>query len=137
MSETPPIIVSSLDLERLEALLDSLGPRSGPEIAALRGELERAEIVDPDDMPPTVVTMNSTVRFQVENSDDTFEMTLCYPRESGGEPHKLSILAPMGSALLGLSVGQTIDWPLPGKRTVRVRILEVTYQPERAGDLGR
>jgi len=135
MSETkakrPEITVSTDDLERLEGLLGEL--RGGaPEIAdGLRAELDRAKIVERDEVPPDVVTMNSTVRFTDEESGKEFERTLCYPHEATGGTDKVSILAPLGSALLGLSVGQTIDWPVPGGRTARIRILDVVSQPAR------
>ena len=137
MSETkakrPEITVSTDDLERLEGLLGEL--RGGaPEIAeGLRAELDRAKIVEPDEVPRDVVTMNSTVRFTDEESGKEFERTLCYPHEATGGTDKVSILAPLGSALLGLSVGQSIDWPVPGGRTARIRILDVVSQPARPG----
>lgn len=133
MSEKrPDITVSTDDLERLEGLLGAL--RAGaPEIAdGLRSELDRARIVEPEDMPADVVTMNSTVRFADEESGKEFQRTLCYPEEATGGSDKVSILAPLGSALLGLSVGQRIDWPVPGGRTARIRILDVVSQGRRA-----
>lgn len=135
MSETkarrPEITVSTADLDRLEGLLGEL--RAGaPEIAdGLRAELDRARIVEPEEMPADVVTMNSTVRFADEESGKEFERTLCYPEETTGGADKVSILAPLGSALLGLSVGQRIDWPVPGGRMAHIRILEVVSQPSR------
>jgi regulator of nucleoside diphosphate kinase len=137
MSETrgkrPEITVSTADLDRLEGLLGEL--RAGaPEIAdGLRSELDRARIVEPDEVPKDVVTMNSTVRFVDEESGKEFERTLCYPGEATGGADKVSILAPLGSALLGLSVGQRIDWPVPGGRTAHIRILEVVSQPVHRG----
>ena len=127
----PEITLTTTDLERLEGLLGEL--RAGaPEIAdGLRAELDRARIVEPEEMPADVVTMNSTVRFADEESGKEFERTLCYPGEATGGEDKVSILAPLGSALLGLSVGQRIDWPVPGGRMVHIRILEVVSQPQR------
>lgn len=132
-AKRPEITVSMADLERLEGLLGEL--RGGaPEIAdGLRSELDRARIVEPEDMPQDVVTMNSTVRFADEESGKEFERTLCYPEEATGGTDKVSILAPLGSALLGLSVGQRIDWPVPGGRMARIRILDVIAKPGRAG----
>ena len=88
-------------------------------------------------MPPTVVTMNSTVRFEVESSAEEFRLTLVYPRDVDASGEKISILAPVGAALLGLAQGDSIEWPKPGGGTLRVRIKEVTYQPERAGEFHR
>lgn len=132
MSELPTIIVSSLDLSRLEALLAGLA--DSPEAEALQTELDRATVVAPQQVPTTVVTMNSTVRFAVEQTGEEFEKTLCYPHEAATTKDGVSVLAPIGSALLGLAVGQEIEWPLPGGKLRRVRIMDVTYQPERSGN---
>jgi len=132
----PKIIISTLDAERLEALLESLPDGAFPGRAALEAELLRAEVVPPSEVPPTTVTMNSTVRFRV-GPDETFQLTLVYPRDANGSADRISVLAPVGSALLGLSQGDGMEWPKPGGGTVRVVIEEVTYQPERAGELHR
>ena len=88
-------------------------------------------------MPPDAITMNSTARFRDESSGEERELTLVYPRDADGSPDKVSILAPVGSALLGLRAGQTIDWPLPGGRSTRLQVLEIRYQPEAAGEFHR
>ena len=129
----PDITVSTDDLERLEGLLGELRG-AAPEIAdGLRSELDRARIVEPSEIPADVVTMNSTVRFTDEESGKEFQRTLCYPEDVTGGEDKVSILAPLGSALLGLSVGQRIDWPVPGGRMARIRILDVVSRPGRTG----
>jgi regulator of nucleoside diphosphate kinase len=64
-------------------------------------------------------------------------LTLVYPRDADGSAHKVSVLAPVGSALLGLRVGETIDWPMPGGRSARLQVLAIRYQPEAAGELHR
>jgi regulator of nucleoside diphosphate kinase len=130
----PPITVSSLDLERLEALIAA--NEDNDTAVALEEELSRATVVAPGEIPPTVVTMNSTVRFSILEGGDQFELTLRYPKDAGA-PGTVSVLAPIGAALLGLSVGEEIDWPIPGRGHRRVRILDVVYQPERTGDLHR
>jgi regulator of nucleoside diphosphate kinase len=81
--------------------------------------------------------MNSTVKFKVESSSEEFELTLVYPKDIDASGSKISILAPVGSALLGLSQGDEIEWPKPGGGVLRVRIVEVTYQPERSGEYHR
>jgi regulator of nucleoside diphosphate kinase len=133
----PKVILSSVDASRLENLLESLTARSFPGKDALEAELARASIVEPKDMPPDVVTMNSEVRFRVLNNDTERCLRLVYPKDADESGRTVSVLAPVGSALLGLSCGDEIDWPAPGGGTVRVRIEEVTYQPERAGELHR
>ncbi len=136
MENHPPIIVSSLDSARLTALLESPAYSNLPGIDALHSELDRAAVVEPDKVPPGVVTMNSTVRFVDDLSNATFELTLVYPNEAGPSDC-VSVLAPVGSALLGLSVGQSISWQIPGGRKLQLRILEVIYQPEAQGEYRR
>jgi regulator of nucleoside diphosphate kinase len=137
MSSRPDLIISSLDAERLETLLASLSDQAFPGKAALEAELARAEIVEPEQMPPTVVSMNSTVRFRVTESNEAFTLRLVYPKDSDSSQQTISILAPIGSALLGLSQGDEIDWPKPGRGLLRVRIEEVIDQPERRGEYHR
>lgn len=137
MSEEPAITISSRDFKRLDQLLDSLTPNSYAEADLLRAELDRAQVLDPKLMPSDVVTMNSRVRFRVEPSEKEYDLTLVYPKDLDGSSGQISILAPVGSALLGLRIGQQIEWPaLHGKR-VRVRIVDILYQPEREGDYRR
>ncbi len=137
MSMQPPITVTSLDLERLEVLLDSPAYKDFPGADALRAELDRATIVEPQEVPSGIVTMNSTVRVAEVDSGREFELTLVYPRDSDGSPGKVSVLAPAGSALLGLAVGQTIAWPMPAGRQLQLKVLAIAYQPEAAGEYHR
>ncbi|MFH7587884.1 MULTISPECIES: nucleoside diphosphate kinase regulator [Oceanimonas] len=132
MAQLPPVTISTLDLARLEALLDKQ-PDSDA-VRRLENELERATIVTPQEMPDNIVTMNSVIRFSMAGSDETFTKTLCFPRDMDGSKDKISVLAPIGTALLGLSVGQCIEWPGPNGRPLTVTITDVEYQPERAGD---
>ena len=133
----PRIVLSSLDAERLENLMDSLTDAVFPGKKNLEEELVRADVVDPRDIPATVVTMNSTVRFRVEPLADEFLLTLVYPNDSDAANGKISILTPVGSALLGLSQGDQIEWPKPDGGLLNVRIEEITYQPERSGEYHR
>ena len=137
MKQKPGITISSHDYDRIEALLVNLPANAFPGKQALQEELDRAEIVDPRQMPPTVITMNSTVRFINETTGVEFLMTLVYPKDVQGKPDRISILAPVGSALLGLSIGDVMEWPLPGGNNIRVRIIDILYQPERSGEFHR
>jgi regulator of nucleoside diphosphate kinase len=130
------IIVSRIDMDRIEALLDRLPAAEADKLHALRAELDRAEVVEPTAMPPHIVTMNSTVVFEDEANGEKLTLTLVYP-SGAGAPGTVSILAPVGSALLGLSVGQSIEWEAPGGRTLKLRVRSVRYQPEAAGDFHR
>jgi len=88
-------------------------------------------------MPDNVVTMNSRVRFVLDNAAQEFDMALAYPKDVQGAPDKLSVLTPVGNALLGLKEGDSIDWTGPGGARFEVTVREIVYQPERAGDLHR
>ncbi len=132
----PPITLSRIDLERIEALLERAPPAEATNLAALRAELDRAEVVEPTAIPSQIVTMNSTVTFEDENDGEKLTLTLVYP-SAAGAPGTVSIMAPVGSALLGLTQGQTIDWPTPDGRKRRLRVLEISFQPEAAGQFHR
>ena len=136
MSTKPPIVISRLDLERIEALLERMPPAQATEYEALRAELDRADVVEPTAVPANLVTMNSVVTFKDEGTSDELTVSLVYP-SGAGVPGTVSILAPVGSALLGLTVGQQIDWPTPDGRQRHLRVLDIDYQPEAAGDLHR
>lgn len=135
----PSLLLSRLDVERIEELLEQPQFR-GLDTGALRGELERAEVAEPAAMPGEVITMNSVARVRVDDAElgsHERELALVYPRDADGSAHKVSILAPVGSALLGLRTGDSIDWPMPGGRTARLEVLAIRYQPEAAGELHR
>ncbi len=136
-SVAPPITVSSRDLARLEAMLDSPALSRHPAAIALGNELARATIVPPERIPEGVVTMNSRVECEDERNGEHHSLTLVYPQDADVERGRVSVLAPVGSALLGLSVGQSIDWQAPGGRELRLRVSAIHYQPEAAGDLHR
>lgn len=138
MSPTQPsIVISSSDLERLETLLDRPQHASAAGADLLRQELNRADVRSPQDMPTDVITMNSTARFLNVDSGETREMSLVYPGDADAAAGRVSILAPVGSALLGMAVGQEIDWPGPDGRHLRLRVEEILFQPEATGDFTR
>ncbi len=128
-------MLTRLDYERLDRLLAAEPSRV--DLDALREEIERAQIVAPEQVPSNVVTMNSVVRFVSEDTNAESEITLVYPGQADVVKGRISVLAPVGSALLGLTVGDVITWPLPNGRTGRLRVVAVTYQPEAAGEYHR
>ncbi|MCE7901757.1 MAG: nucleoside diphosphate kinase regulator [Gammaproteobacteria bacterium PRO9] len=136
MESRPPITVSKLDLARLERLVYADANKNRPGIEALQDELDRATVVDPTEVPPDLVTMNSRVRFVDDATGATSELTLVYPDGASG-PDTVSVLAPAGAALLGLTVGQSIAWQVPGGRSLRLRILGIAHQPEAEGQFNR
>ncbi|KRB84025.1 nucleoside diphosphate kinase regulator [Noviherbaspirillum sp. Root189] len=131
----PDIIVSAVDAERLETIADLLPASAIESKNALLDELGRANIVEPDQMPATVVTMNSTVQFEITSPKEEFCMTLVYPSDIGNGTNQISVLTPIGTALLGLAEGSQIEWPRPDGQSVHVRILKVIAQPRQAGVL--
>src|SRR5690606_9224657 len=131
MMQPPPLTISELDADRLETLLDQLSFAQQQQLAFLRSELERAQIVAPEQMPATVVTMNSTVRFIAGTEEHC--LTLVYPKDQQSGQAQLSVLSAAGSALLGLKEGDQIIRPMPDAEPLQIRVLEVLYQPEREG----
>lgn len=132
----PKIVLSSLDLDRLDQLLSRL-PATDPARLQLEQELERGAVVEPAAMPANVVTMNSTVRLRLLKTGEESCLTLVYPKDLDAAGDKVSVLAPVGSALLGLSEGDQIHWPMPDGEIQPIQVLQLVYQPERAGQLHR
>jgi regulator of nucleoside diphosphate kinase len=127
------ILITTQDFERLERLIATYAARRDLHaLTALEEELGRAEVMDPTRIPPDVVTMNSTVRFTDEQTGEEQEVTLTYPAEADFTRRRVSVLAPLGSPLLGLRVGQAIDWPVPSGQVKRFRVLAVTQHAEAA-----
>jgi regulator of nucleoside diphosphate kinase len=90
-------------------------------------------VVGHDEVPAGVVTMNSSVHCREQGSGKDYHLTLVYPKDANADAGKISILAPVGSALLGLQVGQHIDWPAPGGKTLKLELLSVEGQPKDGG----
>ena len=138
MSEPRPIVITRLDHERLTRLLEThASRRDAAACAALEEELSRGRVVEAQEVPSDVVTMNSVVRFAPADGGAEEEVRLVYPHDADAAHGRVSILAPLGSALLGLAVGECIDWAFPGGRTRRLRVAAVPYQPEAAGHFDR
>lgn len=131
MGAEKTIYVTKPDALRLERLL-AMSKRT-ENVEALEEELSRASIVASEEIPANVVTMNSKVRFRDEVTGEESEVTLVYPPQSDVNEGKVSILAPVASALLGLSIGQAIEWPMPNGKTRSFKIVSVLFQPEAAG----
>ncbi|MFH1969951.1 MAG: nucleoside diphosphate kinase regulator [Verrucomicrobiota bacterium] len=101
-------------------------------LQSLEQELARATIVPSDKIPGDVITMHSQARLQDLDTQEDMTYTLTFPDEADTAAHKISILAPIGTALIGYKVGDTITWEVPaGAR--RLKVMEVIYQPEAAG----
>lgn len=127
------ISITGPDMQRLRDLVRSAdaNDRDRPYLAALRTELERAAVVAPDQVPSDVVTMNSQVRLR--DGRRTWTITLVYPEEADAEHGRISVLAPLGAAILGCRVGDRVEFRVPGGELRSCDILSVEYQPEAAG----
>lgn len=126
--------LSRIDVERLERLIERPAFRSIAGADTLRRKLEDGNVVEPAAMPDDVVTMNSVAAVEDTASGTRSELTLVYPHELDDSPGKVSVLAPVGSAILGLRVGQTAQWPMPGGRTLQLRVTALLHQPEASDD---
>jgi regulator of nucleoside diphosphate kinase len=128
------VAVTELDLERLQRVLDLHGNDSPSEHTdALEWKLSKALVTAPEAVPPGLVTMNSTVLFEDEGRGEFQQVTLSYPKDARSAPGRVSVLAPVGVALLGLSLGHRVELEVPGGRRRRLRVVAVPYQPEAAG----
>jgi regulator of nucleoside diphosphate kinase len=130
----PTIYVTTHDYERLSALADFYKSRRGSDLVDfLIDELERAELVPAVDVAAKVVTMNARARIMDPDTGEARTITLVYPGEEDSSRGKVSVLTPLGTALLGLPEGARMEWRTLDDRTKRVAVLEVSYQPERHG----
>jgi regulator of nucleoside diphosphate kinase len=127
-SVLPPILVSSEDRTRL---LELVSHAEGPVAEQLEHELDRAEVLPLHDVPSDVIVMDSEVEYEELGTGRRRQLRLVYPREADGAAGRVSILAPLGCALLGLRVAQEIDWKMPGGKR-RIRVLSVS-RARRAG----
>lgn len=123
VAEQPSILISEEDYNRLSALLRSA---DADRLQLLEGELDRATVVPKHDIPNDVVVMNALVQFRDEATSERTTVRLVYPEEATAEKGLVSILAPVGMALLGLRVGQSIEWPVPGGRVRRLVVESVS-----------
>ena len=110
----PAIIINEFDAERIDRLLEQPAYANSPVANALNDELDRAQMCAPEDMPHDVVSMNSQVKFRDLTTGEERVRTLVFPANMTDSATQLSVMAPVGAALLGLRTGSTIHWELPG-----------------------
>lgn len=125
--ESPSITLSEIDYARLSSLVSS---GNHPLAETLAGEIERASVLPVDKMPADTVRMYSTVEYRNTASNHCTKVTLVYPSEANIKTSRVSVLAPIGAALIGLEVGQSIDWALPNAKSVRLEVVAVTHAEE-------
>lgn len=130
------IHITKFDMDRLMDLIEGLrvSPRANKaNLDFLEKELYRGILVDPQDIPSDVITMNSKISVTDIESGEKMTYTLVFPLGANITENKLSILAPLGMALLGYRKGDTIEWRVPSG-VKKLKIEEIIYQPEAAGD---
>ncbi len=134
--KTRKLYITDFDKARLEELIavaEEFGGHDRKDLQSLEEELEKAEVVAPKDVPSGVVTMNSKVVLHDMDTGEEKTYALVFPRDANIAARAISVLAPMGMAILGYAKGDVVEWPVPsGVR--RIRIKDVLYQPEAAGD---
>jgi regulator of nucleoside diphosphate kinase len=125
------IYITQADMNRLRALIESL-QTSREDIKDLRAELDHARVVAPADIPPDVITMNSKAQLRDLSDGEVMTYTPVFPARANVDDGLISILAPIGTAMLGHRVGDEFEWHVPAG-PVRLRVESVLYQPEAAG----
>ena len=120
------LIISETDYQRLIQLIEK---NDTPAAEALEVEISRAEIIKRKDFPVNAVSMDSTVTFIDLDSDEEKTISLVYPVDANVDEMKISVLSPVGSALIGLRIGGNIKWPVPQGKIRRLKVVAV-QQPE-------
>ena len=130
------IIINSLDYQRIQKQINEARQKKtidDSEAEKLVNELNSATILTPREIPGDVVTMNSVVKISFVDSGKQLEFMIVYPNEANFKEKKVSIFSPVATALIGFRVGDLIEWMVPGGLT-KIKIEEIIYQPEAAGD---
>ena len=123
--ELPPITLNTVDAERLLRLADVARRRFPNAAEFLSREVERANVVSPSQMLPGVVAMGSEVEFRDDTTDKVQKVTLVYPDEADIAKSKISVLTPIGTALIGLRAGHSITWETRTGDVRRLTVLQV------------
>jgi regulator of nucleoside diphosphate kinase len=130
-SPQPPRVLTELDQVRISKLLNHPDMAFAAELASV---IDSAELVSSYDVPPHRVTMNSRVLIADETLGEERTLTLCYPPDTDPNTGFVSVLSPVGTALLGMAKGQTARWSTPGGEPASAKILKIVFQPEENGD---
>ncbi len=139
MARKKKIIITKADRARLGVLLEQASQErliNRQYLDDLERELEQAKVLDASAIPADVITMNSTVRLRDLDTEELLEFTLAYPAEADVERNRISILAPVGTAIIGYRVGDVVEWPVPAGK-IHLKVEEVVYQPEAVGAFER
>jgi regulator of nucleoside diphosphate kinase len=129
--DTRTIYITEVDAKRLRPLIASM-KNSRDDLRALESELEHARIMAAAEIPPDVITMNSKARLRDLETGEEMIYTLVFPDKASVEEGRISVVAPIGTAMLGQRVGDEVEWQVPAG-AVRLKVEEVLYQPEASG----
>lgn len=124
------IYITRADMTRLRSLIES-AKNGRDDLTSLRGELDHARLVEPGDIPADVITMNSQAQLRDLETSEVMTFTLVFPENASIEHDRISVLAPIGTAMLGQREGEEFEWEVPAGR-VRLKVVRVLYQPEAA-----
>lgn len=132
--EARNIYITEFDQKRLLSLINKMGYQADKQyLQKLEQELNRAEVVQPEKIPADVITMNSRVRLHdLENGEDMV-YTLVFPDDADMDQGRISVLAPIGTAMIGYRVGDVFEWEVPDG-TVKMKVKEILFQPEASGN---
>jgi regulator of nucleoside diphosphate kinase len=127
----PAIVVTKRDFGKLNNVIGDYAPIiSWDAVRFLLGELARARVVDNEHIPPTNVTMGSQVEIRDRHTGETRLVTLTYPAEQGLYRDSVSVLTPLGAALLGLAKEQSINYVDSDGKETMIEVLNILHQPE-------
>ena len=132
MKKAPNIQITKSDYDKLQKIIQEqalYNPASKEALAPLRNELERAEIRDSESIPDDVITLHSRARLTDLDHNEVLEYAIVPPEEADPAEGRISILAPLGTAMLGYRKGDTFEWTVPAGKS-RFRVEEILYQPE-------
>lgn len=137
MKKSNTLFITETDHERLGNLINMARNQhdraNAGYIKTLEEELEFADVVAPKDIPPDVVTMRSRIKLRDLDSGEESVYSIVFPTEANIDEGRISILAPLATALLGRKRGETVEFQAPS-RLRRLLVEEILYQPESAGD---
>lgn len=123
----PPIVIPARDHDRLMALAEAAEQRAPQVSSYLTQELCRADVVEDDEIDPNVARIGSHVTYRDQSTSRQRTVTLVWPHEADTDRNRVSVLTPIGAALLGMRSGQSIDWPSPVGEPRMLTVLSVHH----------
>jgi regulator of nucleoside diphosphate kinase len=132
----PSIFITTKDAMKLRKLIRKAyhsDYRGSDYLKKLAEEIEKASVVQPEQIPADVITLNSTARLVDQETKEEMVYTLVFPEDADTSQGKISILAPIGTAMLGYKAGDTFEWDTPGGKRI-IHVKGMLYQPEAAGE---